>query len=82
MLKIVAYRLSNYYEAKRILSEEQCGFREARSTIDMLFVVRRLQELGRARKIPLYMCVIDLQKAHNSVDRELLWLVLARFDIP
>ena len=79
LLKMVASRLSNYCEAKRI---SQCSFRPARSTIDMLFVVRRLQELGRARKIPLYMCFIDLQKAYDSVDRELLWVVLARFGVP
>ena len=47
----------------------------------MLFVVRRLQELGRARRIPLYMCFIDLQEC-DSVDRELLWVVLARFGVP
>ena len=78
--KMVASRLSNYCE--RILPEEQGGFRPARSTIDMLFVMRRLQELGRVRKIPLYMCFIDLQKAYDSVDRELLWVVLARFGVP
>ena len=55
LLTMVASRLSNYCEAKGILPEEQRGFRPARLTIDMLFVVRRLQELGRARKIPLYM---------------------------
>ena len=82
LLKMVASRLSNYCEAEGILPEEQCGFRPARSTVDMLFVVRRLQELGRAKQIPLYMCFIDLQKAYDSVDRELLWVVLARFGIP
>ncbi|MEP5351923.1 MAG: reverse transcriptase domain-containing protein, partial [Luteolibacter sp.] len=46
------------------------------------FVVRRLQELGRQRKIPLYLCFIDLQKAYDSVDRELLWEVLTRFGVP
>ena len=71
LLKIVASRLSNYCEAKGISLQEQCGFRPARSTIDTLFV-RRLQELRRARKIPLFMCFIDLQKAHDSVNRELL----------
>ena len=63
LLKMVAYRLSNYREAGGILPEEQCGFCPARSTVDMLFVVRRLQELGRARKLPRHMCFIDLQKA-------------------
>ena len=77
-----ASRLSNYCEAEGILPEEQCGFRPARSTTDMLFVVRRLQELGRARKIPLYICFIDLQKAYDSVDLEMLWVVVARFGVP
>ena len=70
LLKIVANRLSDFCEARQILPAEQCGFRPARSTIDMLFIVRRLQELGRQRKIPLYMCFVDLQK------------VLARADVP
>ena len=48
----------------------------------MLFVVRRLQELGRQRKIPLYTCFVDLQKGFDSVDRELLWKVLARAGVP
>ena len=31
---------------------------------------------------PLYMCFIDLQKAYDSVDRELSWVVLACFGVP
>ena len=42
LLKIVANHLSDFCEAQQILPKEQCGFRPARSTIDMLFVVRRL----------------------------------------
>ena len=82
LLKIVANRLSDFCEARQILPEEQCGFRPARSTIHMLFVVRRLQELGRQRKLPLYMCFVDLRKTYDSVDRELLWKVLARAGVP
>ena len=82
LLKIVANRLSDYCEAHGILPDEQCGFRPERSTVDMMFVVRRLQELARRRRIPLYMCFVDLQKAYDSVDRELLWKVLARAGVP
>ena len=48
----------------------------------MMFAVRRLQELGRKARAPLFLCFIDLQKAYDSVDRTLLWQVLARFGTP
>ena len=63
LLKIVATRLSAYCEARNLLPEEQCGFRPHRSTTDMMFAVRRLQELGRKARVPLFLCFIDLQKA-------------------
>ena len=47
LLNVVARRLSAYCEAKGLLPEQQCGFRPNRSTTDMMFVVRRLQEIGR-----------------------------------
>ena len=56
--------------------------RPTRSTIEMLFAVRRFQELMGETNIPLYMCFIDLQKAYDTVDRELLWEVLTRFGVP
>ena len=84
LLKVIAGRLSDYCERENILPEEQCGFRPQRSTVDMMFVVRRLQELALARKrdAPLYLCIIDLTKAYDSVDRTLLWDILARFGVP
>ncbi|CAB1118615.1 unnamed protein product [Ectocarpus sp. CCAP 1310/34] len=69
-IKIITNRLSAFCEANIILPEEQCGFRPGRSTVDMLFVVRRLQELGRRTKMPIYMCFADLNKAYDSVDRD------------
>ncbi|CAB1098700.1 unnamed protein product [Ectocarpus sp. CCAP 1310/34] len=81
-IKIITNRPSAFCEANNILPEEQCGFRPGRSTVDMLFVVRRLQELGWRKKLPRYMCFVDLNKANDSVDREMLWKVLARAAIP
>ena len=48
----------------------------------MMFAVRRLQELGRKARVPLFLCFIDLQKAYDSVNRTLLWQVFARFGVP
>ena len=42
----------------------------------MLCVVRRLQEHGQERKMPLYMRFMDF------ADRELLWEVLTRLGVP
>ena len=82
LLKIIARRLSEYCEPAGILPEEQSGFRPNRSTTNMMFVIRRLQELVRKKRIPLYVCFIDLTRAYDSVDGTLLWAVLAHFEVP
>ena len=82
LLKIIARRLSEYCELVGILPEAQSGFRPNSSTTDMMFVFCRLQELARKKRIPLYVCFIDLTKAYDSTDRTLLWTVLARFGVP
>ena len=76
LLKVIAGRLSDYCQREGILPEEQCGFRPHRSTVDIMFVVRRLQELARKKGTPLFMCFIDLTKAYDSVDLTLLWTCL------
>ena len=73
LLKIIARLLSVYCERVGVLMEEQSGYRPNRSTTDMMFVISRLQELARKKRIPLYVCFIDLTKAYDSVDRTLLW---------
>ena len=47
-----------------------------------MFAVQKLQELGRKARVSLFLCFIDLQKAYDSVDRTLLWQMLARFGRP
>ena len=81
LLKITTRRLSEYFECMRVLRLKQRGFRPNRSITDMMFVIRRLQELARKKQIPLYVCFMDLTKASDSVDRTLLWTVLTRFGV-
>ena len=82
LLKIIARRPSEYCEPVGIVPEEQSGFRPNRSTTDMMFVIRRLQDLVRKKRTPLYVCFIDFTKAYDSVERTLFWTVLARFGVP
>ena len=82
VLKVVAMRLNAYCEWRKIFLEAQYGFRVGRSTDGMIYVVRGVQELAREKDLPLFMCFIDLQKAYDSVDRSLLWKVLARYGVP
>ena len=68
LLKGLTRRLSEYRERVGNLPGEQSGSRPNRSTTDMMFVTRRLQELARKKRIPLYACFIDLSKAYHSFD--------------
>ena len=48
----------------------------------MMFVVRRVQEIGRKTGVSIFMSFVDLQKAYDIVDRTLLWQVLLRIGVP
>ena len=45
--------------------EPQCGFRAKRSTADMIFSLRQLQEKCREQRLLLYIAFIDLTKAFD-----------------
>ena len=65
-----------------ILPESQCVFRRSRSTIDMIFTLRQLQEKAVEQQQSLYMVIIDLSKAFDTVDRSTLWTLLTRCGCP
>ena len=82
LLKIIARRLSEYCE--RVGSCRRNRVISDRAVLPpiMVFVIRRLQELARKKRIPLHVCFNDLTKAYDSVDRTLFWTVLAPFGVP
>ena len=49
LCKVIAGRLGDYCVREGILPEDQCGFRPQPSTIYMMFVTRRLQELAKKK---------------------------------
>ena len=68
--------------AERVLPESQCGFRAGRSTMDMIFSLRQLQEKSREQGKPLFVCFVDLTKAFDTVSRSGLYSVLRRIGCP
>nr|XP_014350459.1 PREDICTED: uncharacterized protein LOC106705466 [Latimeria chalumnae] len=79
--KIITRTLLNCLHplAEELLPESQCGFRPSRSTTDMIFTARQLQEKCREQHKPLYMAFFDLTKAFDSVNREALWRILLKY---
>ena len=80
MAKVVQSRLSKL--AEDVLTESQCGFRQKRSTIDMIFSIRQIQEKAIEQEQELYMVFVDFRKAFDTVDRYMLWKVLKIFGCP
>ena len=50
--------------------------------IDMVFVLRQIQEKCREQNMGLYAVFIDLTKAFDTVSRNGLWKILARLCCP
>ncbi len=56
-------------------------FRKSRSTTD-IFVLRLLLEKSREQHKDLYVAFIDLRKAFDTINRELLWKNLSKLGVP
>uniref|UniRef100_A0A8C7WPE7 Reverse transcriptase domain-containing protein n=1 Tax=Oryzias sinensis TaxID=183150 RepID=A0A8C7WPE7_9TELE len=64
------------------LPESQCGFRAGRGTVDMIFAARQIQEKSVEHNQDLYTTFVDLTKAFDTVSREGLWKIMAKFGCP
>ena len=61
---------------ENVIAEVQGSFRRGRGCTDQIFVVRQICEkyLGKGKDV--YFAFLDLEKAHDSVDRDAMWNVL------
>jgi len=78
--RIALTRLQKF--ADQVYPESQCGFRSKRSTIDMVFSLRQLQEKCREQHKPLHIAFIDLTKAFDLVSRDGLFKILPLIGCP
>ena len=66
-------------EVDRLLREEQAGFRKERSCTDHIATLRVIIEQSLEWNSPLYITFLDFEKAFDSVDRTVLWKLLAHY---
>ena len=64
------------------LMKTQYGFREQKSTIDAIFITRRLQEYAERRGNKGLMLLLDWEKAFDKVSHEWLFKSLEAMNIP
>ena len=82
LARVLLNRLNEHLEQSGLLPESQCGFRKNRRTIDMIFTARQLQEKCQEQNVDLYMTFVNLFKAFDTVSREGLWKIMAKFGCP
>ena len=77
---ILLTRLSKAVDEK--LREQQAGFRKDRSCTDQIAALRIIIEQSLEWNTSLYLNFVDFEKAFDSLDREVLWNLMALYGIP
>ena len=55
-----------------MIDDEQGGFRAGRGCVDQIFTIKQIGEKAWEKKRRVYMGFIDLEKAYDRVNREVL----------
>ncbi|GKC19806.1 retrovirus-related pol polyprotein LINE-1 [Tanacetum coccineum] len=58
------------------MTENQFGFMPGRSSVEAIHLIRSLIEKYKERQRDMHMAFLDLEKAYDSVPRELIWKTL------
>ena len=71
--KLLNDRLIEVVEKHRLLGEAQNGFRQGRCGADNVFVLNTILWRAKALGDSVHLGFVDVSKAYDSVNREVLW---------
>lgn len=82
--KILSYCILDRIKplAENILGDYQAGFRENKSTIDQIFIIRQLAQKNWEFDQELHTLFVDFKKAYDSINRESIYKISKHFRIP
>ena len=75
--KLLNERLIKVTEEHKLLGEIQNGFRKGRCGADNNFVLDTILWKSRAKGKPVHMAFLDITKAYDTVNRDILWKKLS-----
>ena len=78
---VLTRRLADWTERNNLRAPTQAGFRANRGTSDQLSILNYIVKKCLSQGKKLYCCFVDFEKAFDTVDREVLWAVLANIGV-
>ena len=69
-------------EIDPILKKNQNGFRKNRSTTGQILTIRHILEGIKDKNIPITLLFIDFSKAFDTINREMMKIVLIKYGLP
>ena len=74
---VINDKMTRWMEERKVLGEEQGGFRKGRSGLENVLVMKEIIEQKKKLGKELYLVFLDIEKAYDRVDRRKLLRLLA-----
>ena len=81
VMKVLERIMERLIREKVNIDDMQFGFLKGKGTIDVIFIVRQLQEKYFQKNKKLYFTFIDLEKAFDQVPRDVIWWAMRKLVI-
>ncbi|MCP4976598.1 MAG: hypothetical protein GY931_10590 [Maribacter sp.] len=80
--RVLTNRIQYAVEESDILGEIQNGFRVRRRSLDNLLLLETIIRKTKREKTDNFLALLDITKAYDRVDRNILWKVMEIMDFP